>query len=43
MMANAVKNTFNAGGTLSPNKPMIAMAKAMSVAVGIPIPEIDSG
>lgn len=43
MMANAVRNTFNAGGTLSPSKPMMAMAKAMSVAVGIPAPERVSG
>ena len=43
MMANAVRNTFNAGGTLSPSKPMMAMAKAMSVAVGMPAPERVSG
>ena len=43
MIARAVKNTLSAGGTLSPNKPMIAMAKAISVAVGIPTPEMDSG
>ena len=43
MIAKAVRNTFNAAGTLSPSKPMMAMAKAMSVAVGIPAPENVAG
>ena len=39
MTANAVKNTFNEVGTLLPNKDKIPNAKAMSVAIGMPIPD----
>lgn len=37
--AKAVKNTFSERGTLFPNNDKIPMAKAMSVAIGIPNPE----
>ena len=43
MIANAVKNIFNASGMLFPNNPNTAIAKAMSVAIGIPAPLIVEG
>ena len=43
MMARAVKNTFREGGTRLPSKLIKAMAKAISVAVGIPMPRKVSG
>ncbi len=37
--AKAVRNTFKASGTRLPNKERMPMAKAMSVAMGMPAPE----
>ena len=37
--ANAVRNTFNELGTFLPTKDKIPKAKAISVAMGIPIPD----
>ena len=36
--ASAVRKIFNEKGTRSPNKDKIPMAKAISVAIGIPTP-----
>ena len=38
--ANAVRNIFNDTGTLLPNNDKIPRAKAISVAMGIPAPEL---
>jgi hypothetical protein len=38
MTAKAVKKTFNEVGTRFPNKDKMAIAKAMSVAMGMPAP-----
>ena len=37
--AKAVKNIFSDKGTLFPNKDKIPIAKAISVAIGIPAPD----